>query len=151
VVRLYKALLDDRTAWAQRIQATLFHQGVPVIARLRTEEGLARLAAAELSPTARKTVEVGLSMMDALDAELVVAHGQLDALSRRQAGCKTLRSQLFGVGSVTSVGIWAEWATPPGRRRRDLSPARPSVALHRCSATCSHNAPAAGASAGRPP
>lgn len=108
VVRLYKALLDDRTAWAQRIQATLFHQGVPVIARLRTEEGLARLAAAELSPTARKTVEVGLSMMDALDAELVVAHGQLDALSRRQAGCKTLRSQLFGVGSVTSVGIWAE-------------------------------------------
>jgi transposase len=108
VVRLYKALLDDRTAWSQRVQATLFHQGVPVIARLRCQEGKCRLAQAELSPTARKTVQVGLAMMDALDVELEVAHGELARLSRRQPGCRALRSQFFGVGEVTAVGIWAE-------------------------------------------
>jgi hypothetical protein len=48
-IRLDKDLLDERIAWLQRVHATLFHQGVPVIAKLTTPEGAARLAAAELS------------------------------------------------------------------------------------------------------
>ena len=31
VARLYKDLVDERGGWRQRIAATLFHQGVPVI------------------------------------------------------------------------------------------------------------------------
>src|ERR671937_395137 len=46
LVRTRKALLDERTGWQQRIQAQLFHQGVPAEIRLRTSEGRAALAAA---------------------------------------------------------------------------------------------------------
>jgi Transposase len=49
-VRLYKDLEEERTAWLQRVQATLYHQGVPVIASLTSAAGQARLATAELSP-----------------------------------------------------------------------------------------------------
>src|SRR4029434_10330593 len=49
-VRLYKDLEEERTAWLQRVQATLYHQGVPVIASLTSAAGQARLTAAELSP-----------------------------------------------------------------------------------------------------
>jgi hypothetical protein len=58
-VRLYKDLEEERTAWLQRVQATLYHQGVPVIASLTTAAGQARLTAAELSPAGREAVEVG--------------------------------------------------------------------------------------------
>src|SRR5437773_240313 len=35
-VRLRKTLVDERTAWQQRLQAQLFHQGVPAGVRPRT-------------------------------------------------------------------------------------------------------------------
>src|SRR5438105_12688683 len=38
-VRLRKTLIDQRTAWQQRLQAQLFHQGVPAGLRLRTQPG----------------------------------------------------------------------------------------------------------------
>jgi transposase len=38
-VRLRKALVDERTAWQQRLQAQLFHQGVPAGLRPRTRAG----------------------------------------------------------------------------------------------------------------
>jgi hypothetical protein len=37
LVRLGKTLIDQRTAWQKRIQAQLFHRGVPGGLRLRTE------------------------------------------------------------------------------------------------------------------
>jgi transposase len=58
-VRLYKTLLDDRTAWTQRIHAELYQHGVglPEGARLRSEE-IRRLLledpALELSAAARQ-------------------------------------------------------------------------------------------------
>src|SRR6266851_4250587 len=60
VVRLYKDLLDERGAWHQRIAATLFHQGVPVMASMATAEGRAAIGQVELSPAGRQAVEVGL-------------------------------------------------------------------------------------------
>ena len=33
-VRLYKDLLEERTSWQQRVHATLFHQGIPVVPKL---------------------------------------------------------------------------------------------------------------------
>jgi hypothetical protein len=38
-VRLRKALVDERTAWQQRVQAQLFHQGAPAGLRPRTRAG----------------------------------------------------------------------------------------------------------------
>ena len=39
LVRLYKDLLEERTSWQQRVHATLFHQGIPVVPKLGTQTG----------------------------------------------------------------------------------------------------------------
>src|SRR5216110_3385644 len=50
LVRLCKTLIDQRTAWQQRIHAQLFHQGVPGGLRPRTQAGREALRRAELPP-----------------------------------------------------------------------------------------------------
>ncbi len=107
-VRLYKDLEEERTAWLQRVQATLYHQGVPVIASLTSAAGQARLTAAELSPAGREAVEVGLRQLDRLTGELDPLRADLARFSRRQPGCRALRTTHFGIGPITSVAIWAE-------------------------------------------
>ena len=108
VVRLYKDLLDERGAWHQRIAATLFHQGVPVMASLSTAAGRAAIAEVELSPAGRQAVQVGLRQIDRLTGELDELRRQLERFSRHQSGCRALRTTQFGVGIITSVAIWAE-------------------------------------------
>ena len=56
LVRLRKTLIDQRSAWQQRIHAQLFHQGVPAGLRLRTAAGREALQQAELSPAGRELV-----------------------------------------------------------------------------------------------
>jgi transposase len=107
-IRLYKDLLDERTAWLQRVHATLFHQGVPVIAKLTTPEGTERLAAAELSAAGRQAVAVGLRQIQRRSEEMAPLRAQLADLSARQVGCRALREAHYGVGALTSVAIWAE-------------------------------------------
>ena len=107
-VRLYKDLLDERGAWHQRIAATLFHQGVPAIGSVATPAGRAAVAEVELSAAGRQAVQAGLRQIDRLTAELDPLRRQLGMLSRRQPGCRALRTTQFGVGTVTSVAIWAE-------------------------------------------
>jgi hypothetical protein len=65
-----KTLIDERTAWQQRLQAQLFHQGVPAGLRLRSQAGRAALARVELSPAGRELVALALRMIDAIDPEL---------------------------------------------------------------------------------
>ena len=60
LVRLYKDLLEERTSWQQRVHATLFHQGIPVVPKLGTADGQQRLDAAELSAAGRRAVQAGL-------------------------------------------------------------------------------------------
>jgi transposase len=107
-VRMRKTLLDQRTAWLQRVQAQLFQQGVPAGLRLRSEVGRQALAAADLSPAGRELVELGLRMIDALDRELVPLTRELGAFARRQAGCRALIASLYGVGPVSATAILAE-------------------------------------------
>ena len=108
VARLYKDLLDERGAWHQRIAATLFHQGVPLIGSMATAEGRAAVEQVDLSPAGRQAVQTGLRQIDRLTAELDVLRGQLGMLARRQPGCRALRDAWFGIGPVTAVAIWAE-------------------------------------------
>jgi len=107
-VRLYKDLDEERTSWLQRVHATLYHQGVPVIGSLTNEEGRARLGSAELSSAARQAVAMGVRQIERLDGELVPLRAELAGFARRQAGCRELRTTHFGIGPVTSVAIWAE-------------------------------------------
>lgn len=107
-VRLYKDLDEERTSWLQRVQATLYHQGVPVVGSLTTEEGQARLASAELSRSGRQAVTVGMRQIERLDEELTPLRAELASFGRRQPGCRELRKTHFGIGPLTSVAIWAE-------------------------------------------
>jgi len=107
-VRLYKDLLDERDGWHQRIAATLFHQGVPAGPSMCTAQGRAAVAGMDLSPAGRQAVETGLRQIDRLTSELDPLRRQLDMISRRQPGCRTLRATQYGVGPVTAVAIWAE-------------------------------------------
>ncbi len=107
-VRMRKTLIDQRTAWLQRVQAQLFQQGVPAGLRLRSEVGRQALAAADLSPAGRELVELGLRMIDALDQELVPLTRELGVFARRQPGCRALIARLYGVGPVSATAILAE-------------------------------------------
>ncbi len=107
-VRMRKVLVDQRTAWQQRLQAQLSHQGIPSGLRLRTRAGREALARAELSPAGRQLVSLGLRMLEVIDLELVPLDRQLRAFARRQPGCRALIDQLYGVGPVSATAILAE-------------------------------------------
>ena len=69
--RLRKTLIDERTQWLQRIQATLFHHGIgDVPAELHSGAGREFLDALELPADARERIEIALAMIDSLDDQL---------------------------------------------------------------------------------
>jgi transposase len=107
-VRMRKTLIDQRTAWQQRLQAQLFHQGVPAGLRPRTRAGREALAKAELSPAGRELVSLALRMIEAIDRELAPLDRDLHAFARRQPGCRALIARLYGVGPVSATAILAE-------------------------------------------
>ena len=107
-VRLRKALVDQRTAWLQRLQAQLFHQGVAPGLKPQTRAGRNALAGVELSPAGRDVVQLALRMLDTIEQELAPLDRTLHAFARRQSGCRALISSLYGVGAITATAILAE-------------------------------------------
>ena len=110
LLQLYADLRAEHVAWAQRIHATLFHQGAPSLAgQLSDPEIRARLAGAEmgLSPAGVQAVQVALRMLGHLEAELAPVHAQIRAFARRQPGCKALNKELYGVGPLVAAITWA--------------------------------------------
>ncbi len=85
-VRLRKALIDERTAWQQRLQAQLFHQGAPAGLKPRTRAGREALPGAELSPAGRQLLALALPMIDRVDLELAPLDRELLLFARRQPG-----------------------------------------------------------------
>jgi GNAT superfamily N-acetyltransferase len=87
LLQLYRDLREEHTAWAQRIHATLFHQGVPSVAgRLSDPQARALLEHGQdigLSPVGAQAVAAALSRMDDLEAGLAPVHAQIAAFSRR--------------------------------------------------------------------
>ena len=70
--RMRHTLIDERTQWLQRIQATLFHHGVGgTPERLRTRRGARVLAALAVADDARERIEIALAMIDAIEAQLI--------------------------------------------------------------------------------
>src|SRR5215207_6199810 len=89
-VRLRHTLADQRGEWQQRIQAVLYHHGVPQRRRLMTREGRAWLDSVELPASAREQIMVALVMIDALEAQLAPLTRELRAYARRQQGSRAL-------------------------------------------------------------
>jgi Transposase IS116/IS110/IS902 family len=108
LVRLYKDLLEERTSWQQRVHATLFHQGIPVVPKLGTADGQQRLDAAELSAAGRRAVQAGLRQIGRLTQEMASLRRELARLSSRQPGCRALRRAHYGIGGLLSVAVRAE-------------------------------------------
>ena len=78
--RLRKTLIDERTSWLQRIQATLFHHGiVNVPDQLLRANGRAFLRTLALPPAAMQRIEVALAIIDEIDRQLVPLERELAA------------------------------------------------------------------------
>src|ERR671930_112296 len=106
--RLRHTLIDERTQWLQRIQATLIHHGVGgTPERLRTNAGRAFLEALPLPADARERIEIALAMIDAIDARIAPLERELRRLARRQTGCRALMG-LYGMGELTSLATLCE-------------------------------------------
>lgn len=108
--RLRKTLVDERSEWLQRIQATLFHHGVPagsVPRCLLGSAGRSFLDRVALPEAARERIRVALAMIDAIDAQLAPLEAELRALARRQTGCRALQHH-FGIGPLTAPTILVE-------------------------------------------
>jgi transposase len=106
--RLRKTLVDQRTAWLQRVQATLFHHGISgVPERLLCAKGREFLEALELPAAARERIEVAMAIVDALDRQRAPIEAQLRQLARRQPGCRALMAH-YGIGELTAPVILCE-------------------------------------------
>jgi transposase len=131
--RLRKRLVEERTAWLERVQATLFHHGVAgVPERLLSERGRAFLAALELPAAARERIDVALRLIEAIDRELAPLERDIRRLARRQPGCRALMRH-FGIGELTAPAIVCELgdATRLSRSRKAVRCAGLDVGIHR--------------------
>lgn len=106
-VRLRHTLAEQRSEWQQRIQAQLYHHGVPRRRQLLTRENRAWLEGLELPEAARLQIDVALRMVDHIRAELEPLERELRAFARRQPGCRALMAH-YGIGGLTAVTILAE-------------------------------------------
>jgi transposase len=106
-VRLRHTLSEQRSEWQQRIQAVLYHHGLPQRRQLMTSEGREWLRAQPLPEVAREQVRVATSVVDELEAQIAPLDKELKGYAQRQAGCKALM-RIYGIGALTAVTILAE-------------------------------------------
>jgi transposase len=105
--RLRHRLSEERSEWQQRIQATLYHHGIPQRRSLITEEGRAWLEGLALCEAAREQVTVALAMVDAMQRQIAPIDRGLGIYARAQTGCRAIMG-LYGIGALTAPTILAE-------------------------------------------
>lgn len=109
ILQTYRDLREQHEGWQQRIQAVLYHHGVPQLGspNLTTPAGRQRLAAAaaQLPATARWQVDLALRQVDWLAAELTPIYRQITQIARRMRGPRRLASEGYGVGPVTALAL----------------------------------------------
>jgi transposase len=107
LVRTRKTLVDERTAFLQRIHAQLFHHGYPQERNLLARERRAWLEELELPEATRSCVDLRLRMIDHINEELKPIEEAIRSFARNQVGCKALMGH-YGIGELTSAAILAE-------------------------------------------
>ena len=110
-IRNYRTLLDQRTAWTQRLHAELYHHGVAVPeAHVAGDQTRAWLGceSVELSPAARERIELAYRMIDVTNAELVPLAARIRAFGRRHPATRALAEAHYGIGPLVAVAVWAE-------------------------------------------
>jgi transposase len=108
LMRMRHSMVEERSAYLQRIHAQLFHNGCPRQEKeLLSTEGRERLGSLDLPGAARKVVEVCLKMIEHINEELEPIEARLRAYARQQAGCRALMAH-YGVGELTSVALLSE-------------------------------------------
>jgi transposase len=130
--RLRKTLVDERTAWLQRVQATLFHHGVSGAPdKLLSRAGREFLDRLELPDASRERIEVSLQMIEAL-RQLAPLERQLRQLARRQTGCRALMRH-YGIGELTAPTILCELGDVPrlSASRKAVRCAGLDIGVHR--------------------
>ena len=106
-VRLRHTLVAERSAWKQRIQATLFHHGAPPLGSLISWDGRQRLAAMDLPPAAHDLVTRAQRLITTLSGEIEALDAQLRPIAREHPAGRAL-GRLYGVGPVVAVTLLAE-------------------------------------------
>jgi transposase len=101
-VRLRQALVEERTAWQQRIHALLFHHGHP-----RPAGPLSDAVGLDLPPAAAETLQVALGMIEELTARLRPLDAELRRFARAHPACRALMGQ-YGVAEIISCALLAE-------------------------------------------
>ena len=116
LLEAYHDLRQDHTAWIQRIQAVLFHQGAPRLGHLGTADGQARLAAAAagLSPAGQAQVAVALRVTAVLEEQIEELRRRLVSEARHMKGARELQARLYGAGPVTALALTC-WLGGEGR------------------------------------
>jgi transposase len=107
LVRLRRALVEQRTAWLQRVHAQLFHHGHPARRDLLVRERRAWVEGLELPHAARTQIEVALRLIDYLNVQLVPLDRELRQIANSWPGTKALQVH-YGVGPLTAVAFLAE-------------------------------------------
>jgi transposase len=106
--RLRKAIAEDRTRWAQRLQAFLHHEGWPCArGRLLTAEGRRWVSGLALAPVTRAQVETLLRLIDLLEDEQRELERELRRFARSDRRCQALET-IYGVGPILACHILAE-------------------------------------------
>jgi transposase len=111
-VRCRHTLSHQRCEWQQRMQAVLYHHGFPQQRNLLTLERRAWIAGLTLPAAAREQLQIALHMIDAIDTQLAPFDQDLCAYARKQAGCRAMIDQIYGIGALTGVTILAELGDP---------------------------------------
>jgi transposase len=106
--RLRKALAEDRTRWAQRLQAFLLHEGWACgRGKLLTAQGRRWVEGLVLAPAARTQVETLLRLIDLLEDEKRELEGELRRFARADRRCQALET-IYGIGPILACHILAE-------------------------------------------
>jgi len=101
-VRLRQALVEERTAWTQRVHALLFHHGHP-----RPAGPLADALALDLPGAAAETLQIALGMIEHLGERLRPLDAELRRTARAHPACRALMAQ-YGVAEIISCALLAE-------------------------------------------
>jgi transposase len=108
LTRTRKALVDERSRLAARVQALLAHEGWSCgRGALLTDKGRRWVAGLQLQPRIRLTLDTLLAAIDALQREREPLDHELRALAKSDERLRALQ-QIHGVGPIVACHLLAE-------------------------------------------